>query len=183
SEIQSTAWQTKPVQDQGGVIRITFNDKDAQGQNTYLDINIPASSINVTTEEKDSEKYHITYPHLNVERPDSGQNTGSVNPTIPADMPNDEVSNYRIGTFTAPTGVTVDVDQTTGKVTETVDSNAQLGSFNVPVVVTFKDGSSKIVNVPASVTGMDHEHNTYYGDQTMTSFTAPVASVHKTSVD
>ena len=146
SEIQSTAWQTKPVQDQGGVIRITFNDKDAQGQNTYLDINIPASSINVTTEEKDSEKYHITYPHLNVERPDSGQNTGSVNPTIPADMPNDEVSNYRIGTFTAPTGVTVDVDQTTGKVTETVDSNAQLGSFNVPVVVTFKDGSSKIVN-------------------------------------
>ena len=183
SEIQSTAWQTKPVQDQGGVIRITFNDKDAQGQNTYLDINIPASSINVTTEEKDSEKYHIIYPHLNVERPDSGQNTGSVNPTIPADMPNDEVSNYRIGTFTAPTGVTVDVDQTTGKVTETVDSNAQLGSFNVPVVVTFKDGSSKIVNVPASVTGMDHEHNTYYGDQTMTSFTAPVASVHKTSVD
>ncbi|WP_261376916.1 Rib/alpha-like domain-containing protein [Lactobacillus gasseri] len=183
SEIQSTAWQTKPVQDQGGVIRITFNDKDAQGQNTYLDINIPASSINVTTEEKDSKKYHITYPHLNVERPDSGQNTGSVNPTIPADMPNDEVSNYRIGTFTAPTGVTVDVDQTTGKVTETVDSNAQLGSFNVPVVVTFKDGSSKIVNVPASVTGMDHEHNTYYGDQTMTSFTAPVASVHKTSVD
>lgn len=120
---------------------------------------------------------------MNVERPDSGQNTGSVNPTIPADMPNDEVSNYRIGTFTAPTGVTVDVDQTTGKVTETVDSNAQLGSFNVPVVVTFKDGSSKIVNVPASVTGMDHEHNTYYGDQTMTSFTAPVASVHKTSVD
>ena len=106
SEIQSTAWQTKPVQDQGGVIRITFNDKEAQGQNTYLDINIPASSINVTTEEKDSEKYHITYPHLNVERPDSGQNTGSVNPTIPADMPNDEVSNYRIGTFTAPTGVT-----------------------------------------------------------------------------
>lgn len=31
SEIKTTAWQTKPVQDQGGVIRITFNDKDAQG--------------------------------------------------------------------------------------------------------------------------------------------------------
>lgn len=98
---------------------------------------------------------------MNVERPDSGQNTGSVNPTIPADMPNDEVSNYRIGTFTAPTGVTVDVDQTTGKVTETVDSNAQLGSFNVPVVVTFKDGSSKIVNVPASVTGMDRSSTSF----------------------
>ncbi|WP_298493180.1 Rib/alpha-like domain-containing protein, partial [uncultured Lactobacillus sp.] len=183
SEIKTTVWQTKPVQDQGGVIRITFNDKDAQGQNTYLDINIPASSVNVTPEEKDSEKYHITYPHLTVERPDSGQNTGSVNPTTPSDMPNGEVTSYKLGTFTAPTGVTVNVDQTTGNVSETVNSNAKLGSFNVPVVVTFKDGSSKIVNVPASVTGMDHENNTYYGDQTITSFTAPVASVHKTSVD
>lgn len=93
-------------------------------------------------------------------------------------MLNGEVTSYKLGTFTVPTGVTVNVDQTTGNVSETVNSNSKLGSFNVPVVVTFKDGSSKIVNVPASVTDMDHEHNTYYGDQTMTSFTAPVASVH-----
>ena len=183
NEIKSTSWQTKPVQNQGGVIRITFNDKDEQGQNTYLDINIPASSLNVTTEENDAEKYHITYPHLSVERPDSSTNTGSVNPTTPANMPNDAVTSYKIGTFTAPTGVTVDVNQTTGNVSETVASNATLGSFNVPVIVTFKDGSSKIINVPASVTGIDHNSNTFYGDQTMTTFTTQVASVHKTSVD
>ena len=35
---------------QGGVIKITFTDKDANGNPTYLNINIPASSIKVTTD-------------------------------------------------------------------------------------------------------------------------------------
>ncbi|WP_260308377.1 Rib/alpha-like domain-containing protein, partial [Lactobacillus johnsonii] len=50
-EIASTTWATKPdEQGQGGVIKITFNDKDANGNPTYLNINIPASSITVTTD-------------------------------------------------------------------------------------------------------------------------------------
>ncbi|WP_225434445.1 Rib/alpha-like domain-containing protein, partial [Limosilactobacillus reuteri] len=54
-EIVSTTWETKPnEQGQGGVIKITFTDKAANGQPTYLDINIPASSIKVTT---DADKY------------------------------------------------------------------------------------------------------------------------------
>ncbi|OYS06484.1 Rib/alpha-like domain-containing protein, partial [Lactobacillus johnsonii] len=54
-EIETTAWTTKPnEQGQGGVIKITFKDKDANGQPTYLNINIPASSITVTT---DADKY------------------------------------------------------------------------------------------------------------------------------
>ncbi len=54
-EIASTTWATKPdEQGQGGVIRITFTDKAANGQPTYLNVNIPASSIKVTT---DADKY------------------------------------------------------------------------------------------------------------------------------
>ena len=54
-EIASTTWATKPnVQGQNGVIKITFTDKAANGEPTYLNVNIPASSIKVTT---DADKY------------------------------------------------------------------------------------------------------------------------------
>ena len=54
-EITKTEWATKPnEQGQGGVIKVTFTDKAANGQPTYLNINIPASSIKVTT---DADKY------------------------------------------------------------------------------------------------------------------------------
>ena len=50
-EIASTTWATKPnAQGQNGVIKITFTDKDAQGNPTYLNVAIPASSIKVTTD-------------------------------------------------------------------------------------------------------------------------------------
>ncbi|NDO56671.1 YSIRK-type signal peptide-containing protein [Lactobacillus reuteri] len=50
-EIVSTTWETKPdANGNGGVIKITFTDKAANGQPTYLNINIPASSITVTTD-------------------------------------------------------------------------------------------------------------------------------------
>ena len=53
-EIAKTEWATKPnEQGQGGVIKITFTDKDANGQPTYLNINIPANSIKVTTDADD----------------------------------------------------------------------------------------------------------------------------------
>ncbi|WP_304676255.1 Rib/alpha-like domain-containing protein [uncultured Lactobacillus sp.] len=54
-EIASTTWATKPdANGQGGVIKITFTDKDANGNPTYLNVNIPESSIKVTT---DADKY------------------------------------------------------------------------------------------------------------------------------
>ncbi|MFR4968914.1 MAG: Rib/alpha-like domain-containing protein [Lactobacillus kalixensis] len=50
-KIASTTWATKPdANGQGGVIKITFTDKDANGNPTYLNVNIPASSIKVTTD-------------------------------------------------------------------------------------------------------------------------------------
>ncbi|MCC4324097.1 YPDG domain-containing protein, partial [Limosilactobacillus reuteri] len=53
-EIASTTWATKPnANGQGGVIKITFTDKDANGNPTYLNVNIPASSLKVTTDADD----------------------------------------------------------------------------------------------------------------------------------
>ncbi|MEE6682634.1 Rib/alpha-like domain-containing protein [Limosilactobacillus reuteri] len=50
-EIATTTWATKPdANGQDGVIKITFTDKAANGNPTYLNINIPASSIKVTTD-------------------------------------------------------------------------------------------------------------------------------------
>ena len=55
NEIAKTEWATKPnAQGQNGVIKITFTDKDANGNPTYLNVNVPASSIKVTT---DADKY------------------------------------------------------------------------------------------------------------------------------
>ncbi|OYS24399.1 hypothetical protein CBF66_04635, partial [Lactobacillus taiwanensis] len=53
-EIASTTWETKPdANGNGGVIKITFTDKDANGNPTYLNIDVPASSIKVTTDAED----------------------------------------------------------------------------------------------------------------------------------
>ena len=50
-EISSTTWATKPdANGNGGVIKITFTDKDANGNPTYLNVAIPVSSIKVTTD-------------------------------------------------------------------------------------------------------------------------------------
>ena len=53
-EIATTTWATKPdEQGQGGVIKITFTDKDTNGNPTYLNIDVSASSIKVTTDAED----------------------------------------------------------------------------------------------------------------------------------
>ncbi|MCR1903220.1 Rib/alpha-like domain-containing protein [Lactobacillus taiwanensis] len=53
-EIASTTWETKPdANGNGGVIKIAFTDKDANGNPTYLNIDVPATSIKVTTDAED----------------------------------------------------------------------------------------------------------------------------------
>ncbi|MBB1078357.1 YSIRK-type signal peptide-containing protein [Limosilactobacillus sp. STM2_1] len=154
---------------------------------TYPDGSQDQTSVKVTVTDhvNDSDKYKASYPDLNVERPESGQATQSVNPSFEnaKNMPEGTVTGYEAGDFAAPKGVNVDVNKTTGEVTATVDSDADLGSLTVPVTVTYKDGSSTTVNVPVSVTGVDHGNNTYYGNQTMTSFEATEQNYHKTSYD
>ena len=121
-EIKSTTWATKPnAQGQDGVIKITFTDKDAQGNPTYLNVAIPASSIKVTT---DADENTPTGQDVSTEQgivPDAEKgikNTG--------DMP--DGTKY---TWTDPDQVKQDV-KTPGSHTETI-------------TVTYPDGSKEDV--------------------------------------
>ncbi len=124
-EIAKTEWATKPnAQGQDGVIKITFTDKDANGQPTYLNINIPASSIKITT---DADKYTP-----------EGQDINTKTGVVPAaaegiknksDLPSDTKYTWK----------------TTPDVTTT-------GNKPATVVVTYPDGSKDEVPVTVHVT-------------------------------
>ena len=124
-EIAKTEWATKPnAQGQDGVIKITFTDKDANGQPTYLNINIPASSIKITT---DADKYTP-----------EGQDINTKTGVVPAaaegiknksDLPSDTKYTWK----TTP-------DVTTA------------GNKPATVVVTYPDGSKDEVPVTVHVT-------------------------------
>ena len=100
-------------------------------------------------------------------------------------MPEGAITGYEKGDFDAPAGVTIDVNHDTGKVTASVGKNATLGSFEVPVKVTYSDGTYAEVKVPVSITGNKVDPGSgdvvYYGDQSMVVFNGNLTTVHKTT--
>lgn len=174
-------WAPMPVTSVSGtqptMIKVTYGD----GSFDYV-------PLNVKVDEKLSDKYPVSYNGLNIPRPnDNSTASGSVDPTLANNTPAGAITGYEIpANFTAPANVTVHVDQTTGKVTATAVKNSKLGSFNVPVNVTYSDQLSNgqpdtvTVYVPVSITGEDHNGN-YYGDQTMTQCKGSVPVLHKTT--
>lgn len=155
---------------------------------TYPDSSTDQLTVPVTVTEKSNlaEKYPVSYDKLNVEKP-SGDTpaTGAVDPKAAADMPEGAITGYEKGDFDAPAGVTIDVNHDTGKVTASVGKNATLGSFEVPVKVTYSDGTYAEVKVPVSITGNKVDPGSgdvvYYGDQSMVVFNGNLTSVHKTT--
>ena len=124
-EIAKTEWATKPnAQGQDGVIKITFTDKDANGQPTYLNINIPASSIKITT---DADKYTP-----------EGQDINTKTGVVPA----------------AAEGIANKSDLPSGtKYTwKTTPDVTTAGNKPATVVVTYPDGSKDEVPVTIHVT-------------------------------
>lgn len=155
---------------------------------TYPDSSTDQLTVPVTVTEKSNlaEKYPVSYDKLNVEKP-SGDTpaTGAVDPKAAADMPEGAITGYEKGDFDAPAGVTIDVNHNTGKVTASVGKNATLGSFEVPVKVTYSDGTYAEVKVPVSITGNKVDPGSgdvvYYGDQSMVVFNGNLTTVHKTT--
>ncbi|NIB69893.1 LPXTG cell wall anchor domain-containing protein [Lactobacillus jensenii] len=155
---------------------------------TYPDSSTDQLTVPVTVTEKSNlaEKYPVSYDKLNVEKP-SGDTpaTGAVDPKAAADMPEGAITGYEKGDFEAPAGVTIDVNHDTGKVTASVGKNATLGSFEVPVKVTYSDGTYAEVKVPVSITGNKVDPGSgdvvYYGDQSMVVFNGNLTTVHKTT--
>ena len=124
-EIAKTEWATKPnAQGQDGVIKITFTDKDANGQPTYLNINIPASSIKITT---DADKYTP-----------EGQDINTKTGVVPADA--EGIKNKS------------DLPSDTKYTWKTTPDVTTAGNKPATVVVTYPDGSKDEVPVTVHVT-------------------------------
>lgn len=176
----------------GGVIKISFRDNNSSGSPTYLNVAVPVSAIQFNNHQ-DSSKYPVSYSGISIARPnDNTTASGNDNPTLTTGMPAGTITGYALQTgYAYPAGVTnITVNPTTGNVSVTINKNAALGSFTVPVVVTYADSTTTnpdqpVVNVPVSVTGTNHDGGDviYYGDQSMTRFYTAVASYHKTSTD
>ncbi|WP_439109019.1 Rib/alpha-like domain-containing protein [Lactobacillus paragasseri] len=133
-EIAKTEWATKPnAQGQDGVIKITFTDKDANGQLTYLNINIPATSIKITT---DADKY----------KPE-GQDVNTKTGVVPA----------------AAEGIKNKSDLPSGtKYTwKTTPDVTTAGNKPATVVVTYPDGSTTEVPVTVYVTSPETDADKY----------------------
>lgn len=140
---------------------------------TYADGSVDFVKIPLkVTEKKYSEELTPSYPDVSVEQGKSD----SVDPSFKDE--NDKAAD-------APAGVTIDVNHDTGKVTASVGKNATLGSFEVPVKVTYSDGTYAEVKVPVSITGNKVDPGSgdvvYYGDQSMVVFNGNLTTVHKTT--
>ncbi|MDL2057816.1 Rib/alpha-like domain-containing protein [Limosilactobacillus reuteri] len=121
-EIAKTEWATKPSENgQGGVIKITFTDKAANGQPTYLNVNIPASSLKVTT---DADKYAPKGQTISIKQ-------GEI-PSAPDGIGNKDQ---------LPTDTTYTWQNT--------PNNNEPGKNPAVVVVTYPDGSK--ANVPTNI--------------------------------
>jgi LPXTG-motif cell wall-anchored protein len=142
-QIKNTSWLTKPDKDgKGGVIKITFTDKDANGHQTYLNIDIPASSLKMTT---DADSYSPSYTPITVE---PGK-TVTTSPTFTGITGVPAGTTFKTNTD-APTWASV--DPTKGTVTVSPTADVTPGAYNIPVTVTYQDGTTDETNVPVIVT-------------------------------
>ncbi|QTQ39751.1 Rib/alpha-like domain-containing protein [Lactobacillus taiwanensis] len=139
-EIASTTWETKPdANGNGGVIKITFTDKDANGNPTYLNVNIPASSIKVTTDAEintpqgqdvSTKVGEVPDAKKGIKNPDTLPNgttytwQNTPNTTTPGKKPAVIVVTYPDGSKDeVPTNVVVNAKPEIKTITTTVDGN------------------------------------------------------------
>ena len=174
SEIDHATLQS--VDKDNAVVRITFNDKDAKGQNTYLDVKVPASYVDTTTPASDADTYNPHYNPVNVNQ------GGSVETGVPSygeGVKAPEGTTYTIPEGTKlPEGVTAKVDKNTGNVTVTTSSNTPEGPIFVPVTVNYPDGSHETIDAPIAVGA-----NTFIGTDYSVSVDTNLDNLHETTAN
>ena len=170
SEIDHATLQS--VDKDNAVVRITFNDKDAKGQNTYLDVKVPASYI--TTPSTDADKYNPKYNPVNVNK---GGSIETGEPTYGKGVTAPTGTTYTIPEGTKlPEGVTAKVDPNSGNVTVTTSDNTPEGPIFVPVTVNYPDGSQETIDAPIAVGS-----NTFIGTDYSVSVETDLDNLHETT--
>lgn len=170
--IQYTAsWASAPkAGDTQATIRLTFTDKDAQGNPTYLDVQTKDGAINVVP----AGEYSPSYKTVTVEKGSTASD-----PVVTTNgVPKPDGTKFVAGD-NVPTWATV--DPTTGTITLKPGQDATPGFYKIPVTVSVPGKDTQTVTAPVMITGNDPEHHTYYGNQSMTSFITPTISVHRTT--
>ena len=162
------------VDKDNAVVRITFNDKDAKGQNTYLDVKVPASYLDTTT--TDADTYNPKYNPVNVSQ---GNSIETGEPTYGKDVTAPTGTTYTIPEGTKlPEGVTAKVDKNTGNVTVTTSDNTPEGPIFVPVTVNYPDGSNETIDAPIAVGA-----NTFIGTDYSVSVDTNLDNLHETTAN
>ncbi|MCD7124657.1 Rib/alpha-like domain-containing protein [Limosilactobacillus caviae] len=126
-------------------IRITFNDGHA-GTNSYLDVTIP-KGVQVTTGEM--AEYNPSYSSVT----DTKQQAVTLTPSFTGDKPTDGVT-YAIdqtseSNLPAAMKQYIHVDPNSGSITVDHQAMADTASYEIPVIVTYHDGTKD--NVIAKV--------------------------------
>ena len=170
SEIDHATLQS--VDKDNAVVRITFNDKDAQGDPTYLDVKVPASYV--TTPASDADTYNPSYNPVNVNQ---GGKVETGVPSYGEGVTAPTGTTYKIPDGTIyPTGVTATVDPNTGNVTVTTSDNTPEGVIDVPVTVTYPDGTTDTTDAPIIVGA-----STFIGTDYSVSVSTDLNNLHETT--
>ncbi|WP_076460452.1 Rib/alpha-like domain-containing protein [Limosilactobacillus caccae] len=186
-EVTGYSWATKPTPENGAlkadkdgnvaVVKITFKDK-TNGENNYLNIAIPANA-NVIDYHNDASQYNAQYAGTDVKQGE----TKTVSPTLVDGKgnaaPTDVTATYK-ATNDTPTWVTVAND---GTLTLKPTTDTEVGAYNIPVEVTYKDGSVETVTAPVFVTDANGDQTVTWGDNgaIVTTVDGSKAKAHETS--
>lgn len=133
---------------------------------------------------RDSEKYQVHYPTMNIERPTTDTPVTKTEMPIADTMPDGTITGYKLtgdthgAPFNPPKGVTASVDSKTGKLTVTVAKDATTDPFNIIVDIDYQDGSGTFWNVPVNI--YDHTETSV---QISWSSVSPIVNLHRTTDD
>ena len=146
----------------------------------------PAYRINAQTPDstRDSEKYQVHYPTMNIERPTTDTPVTKTEMPIADTMPDGTITGYKLtgdthgAPFNPPKGVTASVDSKTGKLTVTVAKDATTDPFKIMVDIDYRDGSGTFWNVPVNI--YDYTETSV---QISWSSVSPIVNLHRTTDD
>lgn len=172
------AWAVQPDTStpgtQADLVQVTYPD----GSIDYVPVN-----VKVVSSDKDNAKYAPAYQGLTVKQ---GETKTSAAPTFTDENGTTTNAPSRT-TYGLASGAPswASINSSTGKITVKPGTNVNLGSYAIPVTVTYPDNSTDSATLVVSVTGTTNDGNEhiYYGDQSMTSFSNIVANYHKTTGD
>lgn len=145
---------TSVVGTQSTLVKVTYPD----GSVDYVPVNVTVTDTAAT----DADKYNATYQPTTIYK----HGDQDVTVTIPAPSfdpaaGQDEVNSFAQGQIQGQLPFTIDsIDPTRGMIKVTIHEKTPKDSYDIPVKINYKDGSSKTVNAKLTVASYAPSYNT-----------------------